>query len=403
MIRRVLLLPASLLSCTALAQSPAQPQANPPAMRFEWVREGPADACADHCREWISAHGNINPNTPRIFVEFMQARDVRGATVVLESEGGALGGSIGLGRLFRRFAMATMVGHTVKLAGGGERATLSPAALCASACTFALLGGARRHVPVEARVLVHQVWPFLKREDAVGASYNAQDLVVVQRELGVLAKYIVDMGADIELFEIAERIPPWENPRPLSADDVRRLRVSTVDDPFAAVPASVDATATARVAPARPLDVIDRAWIVEDSDGQRSFSRRHPLTIEGEQIGTFELAFRCGKDGQVTVAYNENRHLREGLNDRLSGVAVGSGKERVLLKVESSATDVGGGELRSTARSPVPPALLGALVETGGRALMVATQTMSNTRTVIHPGNNGFAENFRSTIGECKK
>ena len=93
-------------------------------------------------------------------------------------------------------------------------------------------------MPVEARILVHQVWPFLKREDAVGASYNAQDLVVIQRELGVLAKYIVDMGVDVELFEIAERIPPWENPRPLSLDDLRRLRVSTVDDPFAAVPAS---------------------------------------------------------------------------------------------------------------------------------------------------------------------
>ena len=403
MIRSLLLLSASFVSCAALAQTPVQPPANPPAMRFEWVREGPADKCADHCREWISAHGYINPNTPRIFVEFTQAREVRGATVVLESEGGALGGSIGLGRLFRRFAMTTTVGHTVKLGEGTDRATLSPSAPCASACAFALLGGVRRHVPVGARILVHQVWPFLKRDDAVGASYTAQDLVVVQRELGVLAKYIVDMGADIELFEIAERIPPWENPRPLSADDVRRLRMSTVDDPFAVVPAGVDAQSAARVAPSRPLDVIDRAWIAEDSDGQRLFSRRHPLTIEGEQIGTFELAFRCGKDGQVMVAYNENRRLREGLNDRLSGVAVGSGKERVLLKVESSATDVGGGELRSTAQSQVPPGLLGALVETDGRALVVATQTMTNTRTVIHPGNNGFAENFRRTIADCKK
>src|SRR5262245_44848005 len=232
---RNVLLTVGLLCCgtSALAQAPPAPApVTPPAMRFEWVREGPADKCADHCREWIAARGYIHQNTARIFVEFTQKRDVQGAIIALESEGGSLGAGIALGRLFRRFGMTTTVGHTNKLSDGSERATLSPSALCASACAFAVLGGARRNVPAEARVLVHQVWPFLKREDAVGSSYNAQDLVVLQRELGVLAKYIVDMGAEIELFEIAERIPPWENPRPLSIDDLRRLRVSTVDDPI---------------------------------------------------------------------------------------------------------------------------------------------------------------------------
>src|SRR5262245_22378978 len=151
---RCLLPPAMLWwsAASALAQAP-QPPPNPPAMRFEWVREGPADKCADHCREWISARGAIIPNTPRIFVEFMQAREVRGATVVLESEGGSLGASMALGRLFRRYGMTTTVGHTVKLGDGSDRATLSPAALCISACTYALIGGQRRNVPAEARIM----------------------------------------------------------------------------------------------------------------------------------------------------------------------------------------------------------------------------------------------------------
>jgi hypothetical protein len=395
---RGLLVPVMLLSCAASALAQAPP---PPAMRFEWVREGPADKCADHCREWISARGAIIPNTPRIFVEFMQAREVRGATIVLESEGGSLAASMALGRLFRRFAMTTTVGHTAKLADGSDRATLSPSALCISACTYALLGGQRRHVPAEARVMVHQVWPFLKREDAVGATYTAQDLVVLQRELGILAKYIVDMGADIELFEIAERIPPWENPRPLSADDLRRLRVSTVDDPFAPAPATGDVSAV-QAAPVRPLDVVDRAWIMTEGTGQRGFSRRHPLTVEGEQIGSFELTFACAKDGELTVAYNETRRLRDGVNERLSGVAVGSGKERVLLQVQSSAPDMSG-ELRSAAQASVPPALLTALAETEGRALVVVTQTLSNIRTLIRPGNTGFGESLRRTVTDCKK
>src|SRR5262245_4588222 len=105
MIRNVLL-SAGLLWCgtSALAQAPPTPvPATPPAMRFEWVREGPADKCGDHCREWISARGYIHQNTARIFVEFAEKRDVHGAIIALESEGGSLGASIALGRLFRRF------------------------------------------------------------------------------------------------------------------------------------------------------------------------------------------------------------------------------------------------------------------------------------------------------------
>ena len=406
MIRTLPIWALLVAAAPAAAQTPApQPPATPPAMRFESVREGPDSACGERCRTWISARGYINHNTPRIFVEFMQGRDLRGAVVVLESEGGSLGGSVGLGRLFRRLGITTTVGRTVKLPDGGDRATLSPKAICASACAFSLLGGTRRHVPAQAYVLVHQIWPFQKREDAVGANYNAQDLVVVQRELGVLARYVVEMGTDIEFFEIAERIPPWENPRPLSGDDLRRLRVTTVDDPFAAAPppAPSDTSAVASLTPNRPLDVVDRAWILHEGAGVRGFSRRHPLTLEGEQIGAFELAFTCAKDGAVNVAYNETRHLRGSADERLSAVAVRSGKEYVILKVQSSAADPGSSDLRSMAEGAVPPALLSALTASEGRGLMVATQTASNTRTVIHPGNTGFADGLRRTVADCGK
>jgi len=168
----------------------------------------------------------------------------------------------------------------------------------------------------------------------------------------------------------------------------------------------VNAAATVPAAPgtpARPLDVVDRAWIASEKPDQSSFSRRHPLTIEGEQIGAFELTFLCAPDGAVAVAYNESRHLREGTNDRLSALAIGSGKEHVLLNVQSSAPDLAGSELLSAARNAVPPALLNALAETEGRSLVVATQTLANTRTTIRPGNAGFAENLRRTIAACKK
>ena len=82
-----------------------------------------------------------------------------------------------IGRAFRRLEMTTTVGKTTFLPGNGEpRATLSPKGTCASMCAFALLGGVRRHVPAEARVMVHQIWPSAKREDAASQTYVAENL-----------------------------------------------------------------------------------------------------------------------------------------------------------------------------------------------------------------------------------
>ena len=119
-------------------------------------------------------------------------------------------------------------------------------------CAFAVLGGVRRHIPDEARVLVHQIWPSKLREDAVAANYTAGNMVRIQRELGQIARYTIEMGADIELFDLAMRIPPWENLRPLSADELRRLRVHNADSAFGATTAeSVTSTAPDSVAKLR--------------------------------------------------------------------------------------------------------------------------------------------------------
>lgn len=80
------------ISSAALAQSPtqnpSQTAAVPAPMRFEWLREGPAEKCGKQCREWISASGAIVDTTVTDFEAFTQARDVRGATLVLDSPGG---------------------------------------------------------------------------------------------------------------------------------------------------------------------------------------------------------------------------------------------------------------------------------------------------------------------------
>ena len=416
MIRLGLALPM-LLAAVAAAHAQSSPQAQPepgasaqrPAMRFEWVREGPAEKCRDRCREWISAHGLIVANTARTFAEFTRERPTHGATMVIESEGGSVSATMALGRLIRRLDISTTVGRTEKLipgSDGAERAQLSPTAICASMCPFVVLGGARRNVPAQARVMVHQVWPRLRRDDAMAATYNAQDFVGLQRELGQLARYVVEMGGDIELFEISMRIPPWESLKPLAQEDLRRLKLITAEDPFSPGLVGTDpAASSASVLPVvRTFNTSpDVAWAVSAVRGRRSISRKHPLTIEGEPIGSFELSFTCGEQG-VMATYTEERQLRDdAANDRLAIVSIVSGRDFGLrLAVRSSATE-SGDELRSVAQAMLPAAFVEVLGASEGRSLTIGTQTMRKARTSIRPGNTGFAESFQRALAGCGK
>ena len=51
--------------------------------------------------------------------------------------------------------------------------------------------------------MVHQIWLGDRREDPTAANYSAEDLVLVQRDIGRLAQYTADMGASIDLLDLA--------------------------------------------------------------------------------------------------------------------------------------------------------------------------------------------------------
>jgi hypothetical protein len=212
------------------------------AMRFEWHLEGPADQCGAICRTWISAIGVIVAETAREFETFASNRDVRSATLVLDSEGGSVLAAIALGRAVRSLHMTTAVGKTIMLpyTGDGQpRARVSANASCESMCAFVLLGGARRYVPAGAQVLVHQIWPGAKNKQASLSTYSAKELDVVQRDIGRLARYTVEMGGGIELLDKALQFPPWEPMHSLSAEEMRRTGLTTTDRLFEpAVPAA---------------------------------------------------------------------------------------------------------------------------------------------------------------------
>jgi hypothetical protein len=245
-----------ILVLLALAASPNTPQAGGGAtevrslpMHFEWRQDGPVETCGKTCRSWISAVGVITSNTPAEFDAFVKRRDVRGGTVVLDSEGGSTLGSIVLGDMIRNLNMATAVGRTIEIPGQDGRAsrtTLSPHADCESMCAFVLLAGVRRYVPPEGRVRVHGIWFGNRRHNALAASYSAEDLAVLQRDVGLLAQYTVRMGGSIDLLETAARVPPWEPLRLLSQEELRGMRLTNSDYLFDESPGPVVTNSLAR-------------------------------------------------------------------------------------------------------------------------------------------------------------
>ncbi len=166
-------------------------------MRFELRLQGPPAACGAKCRLMISASGAITSATPHDFETFAQGHDLSGATVVLDSDGGSVLGAIALGRAIRRLHLDTTVGRVIDLPAGAESvppASLSPRAYCESMCAFVMLGGVHRTVPPQAQVMVHQIWLGDRRDDPTAATYSAEDLVLVQRDIGRLTQYTFDMG-----------------------------------------------------------------------------------------------------------------------------------------------------------------------------------------------------------------
>jgi len=193
-------------------------------MKFNWV------ACEPNCQGWVSAVGIVTSDSPREFDEFARGRDLAGTTVVLDSSGGSVNDSIALGRRFRDLALRTTVGTSVVIhTAHGDRGSVSPEAYCESMCVFLLLSGKTRYVPQQAHLRVHQIWMGDRADDAKAASYTAQDLMIVERDVGRLAKYTFDMGGSGDLLALSLSVPPWEELHELSPSELRLTNLITTD------------------------------------------------------------------------------------------------------------------------------------------------------------------------------
>jgi hypothetical protein len=363
--------------------------------------------CGTKCKTWVSATGMIRAETARDFEIFAAKNNVRGSTIVLNSEGGSVHGAIALGRAIRKYDMTTTIGRTVDEKGDPRVASIVPRADCESMCAFVLLAGSKRIVPPEARVRVHQIWLGDRRDDAAAASYSAEDLVLVQRDIGKLAQYTIEMGGSVELLEVSLRIPPWEPMRVLTRDEMRRMNLdnSDVTDARSLSPQSTTNAAPPQL-PVKRISLSaqrERGWVTADRDGALTLARRHPLTIEGEEIGTIEVAFACGASaGEYQILYSETRRGTDGVAAQpLKSVELRVANKIVPLALGPSQAAANTGEVRSSASGIVTGAMLHNFASSGMRSIVIETAAGNSDIAVIRIGNSGAAANLMPFVSSC--
>ncbi|MBX9711407.1 MAG: hypothetical protein K2X60_10270 [Xanthobacteraceae bacterium] len=219
-------------------------------MTFKWVAAKPGTCEAD-CRDWIAAVGIITGDTPAQFDDFTRGRDLKGLRIVLDSSGGSVLDAIAMGRVWRSRGVLASVGMVTERDGSR---TIMPEGYCESMCVFLLLGGATREIPPQAHIRVHQIWMGDRANDAKAAKYSADDMTIVERDVGRLAKYTFDMGGSGDLLALALSVPPWEPLHELTAAELvsgNLIAASAVADNAAP---KTDAPKVADVTPVKAQD-----------------------------------------------------------------------------------------------------------------------------------------------------
>lgn len=188
-----------VLAAAALLAQPAA------AMTFS-TTQAPGACRARAC---VLAVGDIDADTGKAFADFVRRnRIAAGSTVVLQSEGGNLLGGLALGTAIRTAALSTSVEQFDAKAG-----EFRPGGFCASACTYAFVGGLHRSVGAGSRLGVHQVAGPPEKPWALSATDS-------QWMMSLVATHLSRMGVAMDLMVLALRTSPtdmhWLSPRELA-------------------------------------------------------------------------------------------------------------------------------------------------------------------------------------------
>jgi hypothetical protein len=246
----------------------------------------------------------------------------------------------------------------------------------------------------------------------MAATYSAREWVTEQRQLGQLARYTIEMGGDIALFELAMQIPPWEALRPLTTEEIRRVALNNAENAFDKAAAKSRATETVPSTPAMVgimtlsnVSALSKAssWGIVERGGVPILARQYPLTSHGEEIGHFEISFACGGGDDYKAAYTETRRIAQDTATRLTGVGLAVGGQKTSLPVGSSLRNLHDVTIDSIATGTASVAFMTELVRGGGQSLAVATIDSNKIKTNITIGRTGLSDGFKRFVATCKK
>jgi hypothetical protein len=200
-----------------------------------YVAKGAPGACGPGCSEWIAAEGTIDTSAePRLWELLRKLGNDRKPPVYFHSPGGSVTAGLQIGRLLRARGLTVGVGwtlpatcdrqdpaapacDTLKHAGRDLPAELDVSVgICASSCSYAILGGAVRYVGVGARVGIHDAFPsptkrtfdengrVVDRPETISAEAAKAGLA---QAYGVIAGYVSQMGVSVDLVRAAHAVP----------------------------------------------------------------------------------------------------------------------------------------------------------------------------------------------------
>jgi hypothetical protein len=209
-----------------------------------YVVKGVPDACGKGCDSWIAVEGQVDSAAAPRFKKFLQRVGNRNLPLYFHSPGGNLDQALAMGAMLRERRAVARVARTVvkecgfeaqdgeaciKLKRSGRELhgdLWTRAATCNSACPYLVLGATTREIAADALLAVHSAKVIVHFQGGVPTAEMKAAATVrgVERADRMLAGYIVKMGGDIGLLELARTVK-FESMHVLTRDEIVRFGI----------------------------------------------------------------------------------------------------------------------------------------------------------------------------------
>ncbi|MBB2753673.1 UNVERIFIED_ORG: hypothetical protein GGI57_004402 [Rhizobium aethiopicum] len=184
--------------------------------------------CQDECTQWISAEGDITPETPARLKAILKTRGEKKLPVVLQSNGGDMDAAFAMGRMIRAAGLETSIGRTrlpncptldprckanMVKSGPTKGEVSAGGAYCLSTCTLVLMSGTPRLVGYSDIGLVRPTkaeYPkFFAYVDEMGVNAESFETMMLASSIG---QKTIPRSQALELGIINGIIPYGDEP-----------------------------------------------------------------------------------------------------------------------------------------------------------------------------------------------